>query len=361
MDESSPTKVLNRSNTIVRRQLRPLSGKKAARWPSIIISLILGTILWFGIDTKRMQEASLEVDLAVEQVIPAGWRITTLSANKINVTIRGARQANAAILQDAIMVQPTIPREAFDGDVFEGTLGLTPSQVRGLPPGIQVLDVNPSTITVRFDKVVTRYLPVEPGEITGQPAAGFVVGRVGKPEPQDMPITGPKTLLDNISHGDVIKTTNINVEGLKGPVTDWVKPLPFEKNGVTIPLDGTISVTVDLVEAPVVKTLEQPIDVKALIDSPFDRYNNITLSPPVVKVTVSGSQNTVDNLNPGEIVVYADIRDRLPAAPGEYTMRCRTLAPDKIKIVKVEPDSVKWVLHDNAPVSENAPEAVTEE
>ncbi len=359
--EESPTKVFaNRSNTKVRRQIRPLSGKKSARWPTIVISLVLGTVLWFAIDTKRMQEAQLEVDLAVEQVIPAGWSITTLSANKINVQIRGARQANAAIVQDAIMVQPTIPREAFDGDVFEGTLGLTPSQVRGLPPGIQVLDVNPSTITVRFDKVVTRYLPVEPGEIVGQPAAGFIVGKIGKPEPQDMPITGPKTLLDNISHGDVIKTTGINVEGQKGTLTDWVKPLPFEKNGVTIPVDGTISVTVDLVEAPVVKTLDQPIDVKALIDSPFDRYNNLTLSPPSVKVTISGSQNIVDNLNPGEIVVYADIRDRLPAAPGEYTMRCRTLAPDKIKIVKVEPDSVKWVLREHVP-AESATEAATED
>ena len=125
----------------------------------------------------------------------------------------------------------------------------------------------------------------------------------------------------------------------------------------SIEVNGIVSLTVELTEAPMEKTLELPLDVKALIDAPFNRYDNLAFSPPSVSVTVSGPKSAVDNLNPGEIVIFADIRERLPAAPGEYNMKCRYLAPPRVQIVKIEPDTVKWTTHENAPaVAEAAPD-----
>lgn len=337
---------------MVRRQARGGPGKRSSRGFYIILSLFLGAVLWAGIDMKRMKDAEFEVDLGLEQIIPADWKSTVLSDKKILVSVRGAKQTIASISQDSLLVEPKIPDTAFEGDMFEGRLGISPDQVRGLPPGVQAFAVTPNVITIRLDKVVTRYLTVEPGEILGTPAEGFVLGKVAKPEPPDLPVTGPKALLDNLSPDDVIRTSSLNVAGKRGTVKEWVKPLPFVKNGQVIDIDGTVGLTVDLVEAPVTKILEQPVDVKALIDSPFERYSDLTLSPPSVTVTVSGAKSVVDTLNPGEILVYADIRERLPAAPGEYNMKCRFIAPPRIQVVKIEPDTVKWVTRDAAAAGE---------
>ena len=357
----SPTTVIRHatSATLIRRQARPVAapGWQQSRWPYVLFSLLLGSLLWIGIDTKRMQDTELVVDLGMQHIVPADWKNTVLSDSRIVVSVRGAKQLTSTIREDAISVEPNIPPEAFNGDVFEAKLGISPSQVRGLPPGVQAFAVKPEIISVRFDKMVTRYLPVEPGEITGTPASGYVIGRVSKPEPPDLPITGLKSVLDNLAPGDVIRTESLSVEGQRGTVKEWIKPMPFVKNGKTIDVDGIVSLTVELTEAPIEKTLELPLDVKALIDAPFNRYDNLAFSPPSVSVTVSGPKSAVDNLNPGEIVIFADIRERLPAAPGEYYMKCRYLAPPRVQIVKIEPDTVKWTTHENAPtVAEAAPD-----
>lgn len=349
MDEAASNLPKRTSQTIVRRVPgRAGSGKKASRLPYILLSLLLGAILWAGIDMKRMQDTDFVVDLALQQIMPADWKCTILSDDKIVVSARGAKQATVTIREDSLMVEPRFPVGAFDGDVFEGKLGIAPNQVRGLPPGVQAYAVRPDVISVRFDKVVTRYIAVETGDVTGTPADGFTVSRVARTEPSDLKVTAPKTLLDNLTPEDVIHTEPISIQGKKGVVKEWVKALPLVKNGQSIEVEGTVGVTIELTEEPMVKTLEQPIDVKALIDSPFERYGDLNLSPPVVSVTVSGSKQAVENLTPGEIVVYADIRERLPAAPGEYNMKCRFIAPARIQVVKIEPDTVKWITREAA-------------
>ena len=353
----TPNTIIRHSSaSIVRRQTRaPASGWRNAKWFYMLLSFVLGAFLWAGIDMKRMQESDLEVELGIQQIMPAGWMNTVLSDEKIVVSIRGAKQIISTIREDGLNIAPNIPPEAFDGDIFEGRLGISPSQMQGLPPGIQAFAVKPEVITVRFDKVVTRHLPVEPGEIVGVPAPGYIVGKIGSPDPSDLPITGPKILLDNLGPDDVIRTGSLDIEGKRGVVKEWIRPLPFVKGGRTFEISELVGLTVELTEAPVIKILEQPVDVKALIDAPFERYDHLTLTPPTVTVTVSGEQSAVESLNPGEIVVYADIRERLPAAPDEYLMKCRFLAPARIHVVKIEPDTVKWVTRETAAISREEP------
>ncbi len=350
MDEAQTSRSTRTSVTVTRsRQVKPQAGRnKVQRWPYILLSLVLGALLWADIDMKRMQDSELVVELGLQQILPADWKATQLSTDKVTVSIRGTRQATSTIREDNLSIVPNISREAFESDVFEGRLGIAPTQVRGLPPGVQALSVKPDIIFMRLDKVATRYLPVKPGEVTGEPAPGFMVSKIGRPEPPDLPITGPKSLLDSLTPEDAIETPPLNVDGKKGTVREWLAPLPFNKNGIAIDVDGMVEVRVELLETPVIKTLEQPIGVKALIDAPFERHSDLTLSPPSVTVTVSGTKSAVESLSPNEIVVYVDIRERLPATPGEFNMKCRYIAPPRIQVVKIEPDTVKWITKDTA-------------
>ncbi|MDR1745072.1 MAG: hypothetical protein LBS30_04880, partial [Planctomycetota bacterium] len=84
-------------------------------------------------------------------------------------------------------------------------------------------------------------------------------------------------------------------------------------------------------------------------DSPFDRYGKLSLTPPSVKVTVSGPKMAIDRLNPGEIIIYADMRDRIPAAAGEFNIKCKAVTPSRIRVTRIEPDTVKWITKDEAP------------
>ncbi|MDR3210713.1 MAG: hypothetical protein LBU79_02205 [Planctomycetota bacterium] len=347
MDENSlPTPPPRQSITIVRRQTRSSLQKNKLAY--ILLSLLLGILLWAGIDMKRMQDLEIEVDLGIEHIIPADWKCTMLSQNTILVSLRGNKQLISAIRADPPIVVPQIPTTAFDGDVYEATLGISSSQVRELPPGMIAFAVKPEAVTIRLERMDSRHIQVEPGEVVGTPAEGYTVGRVNRPDPPSLPVTGPKVVLDNLGVEDVLHTGPIDVQGKRGVVQLWLRPLPLFKNGRLIPIEGQgqVRVSVDLVEKPVVRTLEQPIDVKVLIDSPFDKYRDLTLSPPVVTVTVSGPQTAVDNLVPGDIMIYADIRERIPATTDEYNLKCRSNVPSRITVVKIEPDTVKWIIRE---------------
>ncbi len=313
-----------------------------------ILSLLIGTLLWFGVDLKRKVDQPVDVRVDFTRNLPADWKIISQSQRMVKMVLRGTQQELDSIRKEELMIEPEFPTGALDGDTFDGILNLLPSQVWGLPAGIEVTSISPAVTTVRLSKTMTKYLPVKPGKIVGTPQEGFVVGKVRAVDPPAMPITASKELLSKIAATDAITTKEFSVDDGRGLVGGLVGLEPFVIGDEKVNVPGTVYMTVELDEMPGEREFEQPFEVRALIESPFDKYASLNLSPPSVKLTVAGPKTVIDKLSANEIVLYADLRDRIPAAPGEYNLKCKAITPPRVRVVRIEPDTVKWITREAA-------------
>lgn len=346
MDDISNTRILTSSSRTIRR-VQPQSRtpkKKGLNHSYVLLSILIGTLLWFGVDIKRKVDLTLDVRLQIAGKLPAEWKVLSQSDALVRVTLRGAQQDLDAMRKDEVAIVPEFPAGALDGDTFDGFLNLS---AVGIPPGIEVLSMSPGMISVRLSKTVTKYVTVEAGKIAGAPQEGYVVGNVQRIDPPAVPITASKEFISKIGPADVIRTREFSVEGERGMVGRSVGLEPFEKDGETVQVPGTVYMTVELSEMPVQREFEEPFEVRALIESPFDKYADLNISPPTAKVTVGGPKTVIDKLGAGEITIYADLRDRVPAAPGEFNIRIKAITPSRVRVVRIEPDTVKWITRLN--------------
>lgn len=311
---------------------------------TMLVALVLGTMVWFVVDMKRMEEVTIPVDLELERNLPADWKLMNKLASSVQVVMRGSRQALNELNKDNLRIDLNLPEGALVGDVYDGTLTLLPEQVRGKPASVEIKAINPTVIPVSLAKLMTKYVTVEPGEITGTPAQGYTVGQVHQPDPPAMPVVAPKSFLDRIGPGDTIRTKPISIEGGQGMQGAVVELLPFEKDDITVPVPGRVYVAVELPEIPAKRELEEALEVRALVSAPFDMFTDLRLTPQSVKVTVSGPQAVVDKLTANDVTVYVDLRDRVSAAAGEFNVKCKALAPPRVHVTRIEPDTVKWIV-----------------
>lgn len=346
MDDISNTRIITSSSRTVRRVQSQSRTPKKMRLNHFyaFLSILIGTLLWFGVDIKRKVDMTFDVKLNIAGKLPADWKILSQSDTVIKVTLRGAQQELATMRQDELVVVPEFPANALEGDTFDGFLNLT---AQGRPAGVEIVSVSPAMVSVRLSKTVTKYVTVEAGSIVGIPQEGYVVGAVQRIDPPAVPISASKEFISKIGPADVIRTKGFSVDGERGMVGRSVGLESFEKDGETVQVPGTVYMTVELTEQPVQREFEDLFEVRALIESPFDKYADLNISPPTVKVTVGGPQTIIDKLGAGEITIYADLRDRVPAAPGEFNLKCKAITPSRVRVVRIEPDTVKWITRLN--------------
>lgn len=343
MDEARKTSTSTK-RVVKRTPPQPSSKKKGLNWPYLFLSILIGGLLWIGVDVKRMKEITLDVEVAYQSQLPADWKLVVQPQPTVRVVLRGPNQEISSIRKEEVILEPDYPKAALDGDTYDGGLTLLPAHVRNLPPGVDALSVTPPIIPIRISKIITRYITVEAGEIIGSPQDGYVVGKIHQIDPPAMPISASRDFLSKISSSDVIHTKPFSIDGGRGLVGGMIGLEPIEKDGEIIEVPGAVYMTVELDEIPDERQFDQPFEVRALLDSPFDRYGTLTLHPPSVMVTTAGPKAVIDKLNPSEIVIYADLRDRIPAATGEYNIRLKAITPSRVRVARIEPDTVKWVV-----------------
>ncbi len=350
------------SSGVTRAAMRnpPPPGSAAQRrrlnLPYALVSLLIGAMLWFGVDFKRMRETVIAVDVRYEQQLPADWKFLSPPVRSVRVTLRGPNQAISALREEAVYIEPEYPRAVLDGDSYDGGLTLLPSQVKELPAGVDVLSVEPNMVGVGMAKMITRYLTVEAGDITGAPEPGYVVGGVRQIDPPAMPISASREFLSKLTATDVIRTRPFDVDGGRGLVGANIGLAPVVKDGEAVEVPGIVYMMVELEEIPAEREFEQPFEVRALVDSPFDRYGKLTLDPPSVAVSVAGPKSAVDKLGAGEVFVYADMRDRIPAAAGEFNIKLKAVVPPQVRVARIDPDTVKWIVREDGSAAAEAPQ-----
>jgi len=172
-----------------------------------LVSLVLATAIWFFVkgvtsDWRIIDGVPLEIKAK------PGLTVLQTSASTINVTVRGTRED---------------VRQVSRQDLSAVVVKLSPRSIHH-SRRVQVVQVEPSEITVNIDQLVERELPVQP-QFTGELPFGVVVGRV-LTKPETVKLRGPKVVLDSLSGA---ATLPIDLTGRRTSFRERVEltPLPF--------------------------------------------------------------------------------------------------------------------------------------
>jgi YbbR domain-containing protein len=174
-------------------------------------------------------------------------------------------------------------------------------------------------------------VPIVPA-IEGEPAPGFVVGRVTS-DPTTVEIVGPDSRVRQVAEAT---TEPISVKDARVRVRD----------GVTV---GVVDPSVRLVEARsaqvTVEIWPAPVE-RQIADVPV-RYRNLgvglraNLSPQLVRVTVRGAKAPLAELKGDSVQAFVDLAG---LGSGRYNLRVQVDPAEQFGVVEIEPAVVSVVV-----------------
>jgi hypothetical protein len=215
--------------------------------------------------------------------------MTQIPAN-IHVTLRGPARALDRVIQEGM---PPIEIDLRAGNkqqiVFE------PGMFR-LPPDTHVTIIDPPSIELDWEDIVTRQIPVQ-ASISSQPASGYIVRGEPEVDPAQITVRGPRSLVEVIQSARVAP---FDVSGLSEGVHRRRIALDAAPPRVRFIGPGSVSVAVTVARRLSEMRFEnRPVEVVGLPGA--------VSTPRSVDITVFGPPEIVRALKPDLVVPRADL------------------------------------------------------
>lgn len=201
-------------------------------WLLKFISLFIAILLWSFVGGEDVVEKNIMVQVEVIN-LPNDLIISNKYKKEIEVTVRGP---------GSVIVEMGKEQGARQIDLANATAGTRVENIENesvpVRRGVEVLRVQPSTIILSLDNLISKEIPVK----------AVTVGEVSKGHlftdltinPATITINGPETILSRV---EVLKTTPINLQGLFESVQ---LQIPLELDARIVDLIGETSVTADI-------------------------------------------------------------------------------------------------------------------
>lgn len=172
-------------------------------WGLRFLALALALVLWFVLSFERRETRS-EKQVQASVTYMRGDDMVILDPRQtVDLTLSGPRETINRVNPFDVSVQVDL-RQAEAGT---HEVSLSAENV-SLPQGLRVDSIQPSSVDVTLDRLVSRQLPVEP-DVRGEPAAGATRGDV-EVVPAQVTIVGPQSQLEDLT---ALKTGVVSLEG----------------------------------------------------------------------------------------------------------------------------------------------------
>jgi hypothetical protein len=288
------------------------------------VSLAIAVLL-FGF-VRGSGNVQRSVDIPVTFVLPAAetGRPVLLSQlpDGVRVTVRGSPSVLGS-LRGADL--GPIQLDLRDGRKRQ--VRLEPDFIR-LPAGATVVGFSPDVITLQWDVMVSRILPVR-ATVVGRLADRSRVGAI-EVEPERVRVKGPSLYVDPMVnvHAEPVDATGLGVGRYERRVL-----LEAPRSGVDYDINRGVSVTFEL--APVVSERRfERVPVTALGAA------RVNLRPPVIDVVVRGDPAVVDHMTPAQVVPVVELQaPEVLHGPVGARVEIRPL-PDGVTVTARVPEEV---------------------
>jgi YbbR domain-containing protein len=284
-----------------------------------VLSIALAALLWLLVSGEQVVERALRVPLEFTN-LPPQLELVGDTPDLVEVRIRGSSGALSRIPAGELAGLLDL-RTARPG---QRLFHLTTSDVRA-PFGIEVIQIAPSNISVRFEPSATKSVPVVP-DIDGEPRDGYAVGTITA-DPATVDVAGPASAVARLTEAI---TEPISVAGASESITESVTV------GVRDPdvrLQSPASARVTVAIGPASAEWSVPgIRVRA-----SDGADPAQIAPSTVTVHVRGAQAARES---GAEEFEASV-ETAGLAAGFFDLPVRVTTPSRIGVVRVDPPTVR--------------------
>ena len=174
-------------------------------------SVVLAALLWVAVAGEQTVERALRIPLEFTN-LPSRLEVVGDAPAVVDVRVRGSSGALNRIAAGELTAILDLRSARAGRRLFH--LGGT--NVRG-PFGVDVVQVNPSTVVMTFEPSDQKFVPVVP-TVEGAPAAGYVIGTITA-DPATVEVLGPVSVLARLTEA---MTEPVTVTGASAPVTETV-------------------------------------------------------------------------------------------------------------------------------------------
>lgn len=284
-----------------------------------IAALGLGVVLWITVSGQQVQRNVL-VQLQFRS-IPPPLELTGDTPRTVDVRLRGA----AGLISQLEPYQVVATIDLTDARPGVRVFPLTAEHI-SVPLGVQVMSVDPATVSLTLEKSASTDVPVKP-TVDGEPAPGYDVGEVTW-TPKHVEVVGPESRLKD--HPLAI-TERISIEGATSTIVEDVH-IGVSNPAVRLRQARTARVTIPIVPGPVARFPGRPVQFRNL---PAGRQ--VSADPAAVAATVRGPHKALSALSDDQLAPYVDLA-RL--GPGRYTLTVHVDLHDDSLVATLEPSSV---------------------
>ncbi|MEZ5317726.1 MAG: CdaR family protein [Vicinamibacterales bacterium] len=281
-------------------------------------ALGLGALLWFTITGERVERKVPRVPIYYRN-LPASLEITD-QPDSVDISVRGS-YADISRLQDL----------AITADLAGMVPGANVIPLRvdmvNAPPGVEVTQIDPGTVTIWLEKSGMAEVPVRP-TIEGTPAVGYAVQRVVV-DPRMVVVVGPES---RIKPTTAAVTERVSIQGLTETIIQVVN-VGVADAQLRLQQPITARVTVQIAPAAAELTArDRVVEWRGLTDG-----RHIDEDPPTVTVVVRGSGPSAARFDPSAILPWVDVSGR---RPGRYNLPVRVDHGEAYDVVSITPATV---------------------
>lgn len=203
-----------------------------------LLAVLIAAGLWFTVAGEHIVERSLRVPLEFRNV-PGGMEIVGDPPATVDVRLRGSSGILSRLEPGEVVVILDLQHARRGMRLFHFQ-----TDAVDRPYGLEVVQIQPPTLSLDLQPTATRTVPVVPA-VDGEPAPGYRV-RAVRSDPATVEIQGPE---DHVKQTDEATTEPVPIGGATSYVRDVVT-IGVVRSTVRLRQPQTARVTVEIVPEP---------------------------------------------------------------------------------------------------------------
>lgn len=284
-----------------------------------LASLGLASVLWFLIAGEKTSEMGLGVSVELQN-LPRELELTGDAVTQVEVRLR----ASPGVIQQLGKEDVSARIDLAGASEGERIVHLSAESIR-VPFGVTVVRINPSIVTLNFERTLQKLVPVRP-RLIGRPAPDHEVAEVSV-DPAEVRIAGPKSRVREIESAF---TEPVSVDGARATVTDSVT-IGLEDPVLRIQGSPTVKVSATIREVEGTRSFEA-LRVAA-------RGGLATLRPAAVRVVLRGPPSALRDVAAHAVRPYVDLAHLAGPGLAAVAVDLEGVAPG-VRLERTEPERV---------------------
>jgi hypothetical protein len=285
----------------------------------------IATLLWIAVGGEKIVERSLEAPLEIEN-LPETIELVGETPGSINVRVRGTSTSLGRLTTGDVKAVLDVATARPGRNLFH----IGPDLVSA-PFGVEVSYAGPSTVSLHFERQLTRTVPVKP-DVEGDAAPGYEVRSVTV-EPAAVEVVGPENELRDLAGA---ATEPIELKASAATIRERVPIVILNSEArLRTPQDATVTIDIRPVRT------EREIRGVPVRMEHLQADQRAQSAPPNVTVTVRGDDDALRALGAGGVEASVDLKG---LGAGRYTLPVHVAPSRLFGVVRVDPPQVQITI-----------------